>query len=335
MTRMLPPKCSFTRNEDGSFTAGDDREVAKVTGTSFGAVLGLSEWQTPFTAALGLLGIYREDLSGKPAIEAGRLLESRILAFAGAIPAADLFPPRVGDHDEWPSDFDDPDFAGHIDGMTADGRIVEVKTTERIEDWQTGAPQGYLHQASLYSHFLAPDAKTVVFLVGILTDEDRRHPEKWTPEGHVMRFEVPLAADLDAKLAQARAFRQALVATGRSPVPTGAKADRGAVEALAPYVATEEEGKAMLAEAMALKEQLDAAALAVKAQQDRFDELKDELRAFLKGHGLPSLDGGTGRVAMTVVPRTTYDLTQMRLDGIDLDRYARTVEDGRLTFKTI
>jgi hypothetical protein len=139
-------------------------KVRKISGTTLGALLNRSAWDTSFTVSCKLLGLWNEDLSNIPAITAGHVLEPKVIGYANAlpngrckvIPASKIFPPRKGAHDDWAGDWDDEVFTGHIDGARPDGTIVEVKTTQRIEDWygadgKDKIPEGYLIQASLYS----------------------------------------------------------------------------------------------------------------------------------------------------------------------------------------
>lgn len=107
------PKCTFT--VDGAHIVSDGSVRNKVTGTSMAGILGCSPFSSPFQIACALLGVCRENLDGKPAIETGKVLEPVIIDYLGRtypdkgffLPAEDVYEKRAGDHDSWESDFKD------------------------------------------------------------------------------------------------------------------------------------------------------------------------------------------------------------------------------------
>ena len=131
------PKCEYTI-EDGCIRT-DGSIKGKVSGTMMAGILGCSPWSTPFQVACALLGVGVEDISGKPAVRTGQILESRIIDYVGKtypeyglfMPADKIYEKREGDHASWVSDFDDDIFSGHVDGivMREDGSncILEIK----------------------------------------------------------------------------------------------------------------------------------------------------------------------------------------------------------------
>lgn len=83
--------------------------------------MGLNPWITPFGAQCQMLGLNDRDLSQNRAVTTGVALEPRIIDYLAAkhpdvgtiLPAESVFAPRKGDHEEWRSDWEDADFAGH------------------------------------------------------------------------------------------------------------------------------------------------------------------------------------------------------------------------------
>lgn len=312
-------------------TPKKDFAVRKVTGTSLGALVGRSPWKTPFRAQCDLLGLCDEDLSREPAIIAGKVLEGVIFAACrdqGMIPAEELFAPREGDHDQWPSDFEDPDFAGHLDGVTADGQaVVEVKTTVRPEDWNGRIPEHYWLQASLYARCMGLDR--IVFLVGMLTDEDRAHPASWNPEGNIYRFDVEVHPEIDALMDQARRVRQA-VAQGAVLV-TDDPRDRE----LAEYFQARQMGALDIADTAQELAIVDAQIDAVEDQNRdlyaRQKMLRERLKTAMQASENNVVKANETTYKLTESERTSIDKGAMLLDGIDPDKY--TVKTTVYTLK--
>ena len=164
------PQTAFTIV--GSHVETDGKFGKKMSGSTLAGIFGLSPFNTPFQQACNLMGICREDLDGKQSIEIGKELEAPIIQYLGErysdkglfVPAKVLFGEQEGDHDQWKSDFEDPWFAGRMDGMVfdgddidfdnPDGYILEIKTTSNYESWENGVPDYYAIQVELYNHFL-------------------------------------------------------------------------------------------------------------------------------------------------------------------------------------
>ncbi len=206
--RYTEPKCPFLLRDSHVETDGSVK--GKITGTMLGAILGKSPFSSPFAVACDLLGVGREDLDGKTAVEIGKYLEPKLIDYCAErysdigsfVKADDVFEKREGDHANWPSDWEDDLFSGHLDGVVVKGDgnyVLEVKTTGNIGSWEDGVPEHYLLQVALYNHFMYNQDKAYVIL-GIVDDETRRDMSSWTPsDDNVMLFEV--AMDEDATVA--------------------------------------------------------------------------------------------------------------------------------------
>lgn len=316
-------------------TPPEKRFVRKISGTSFAGIVGMSPWDTRFTAMCKFLGLCDEDISSKPAVVAGKVLEEVIVEHCrhlGVIPASEVFEPRTGSHDEWPSDFDDPDFVGHLDGMMADGSaVVEVKTTGRPEDWADGVPMHYWLQASLYAHFMGVDK--IVFLVGILTDEDRRNPLNWDPAGHVYRVDVQKHPDTEKLIEKAREIRHSTLRSEVVPLTQYDPSSPKDKELMDYFQSRLLEGGELFDKACELAEVEDRIRQIETENKDLYDRAKS-LRETLKTamvsseRGQVTTQSGTYKLVKTT--RRTLDKALIIEDGLDPDRYSKTTESYTL-----
>lgn len=314
-------------------TPKESRFVRKVSGTSFAGIVGMSPWETPFRAQCKLLGLCDEDISGKPAVVAGKVLEEVIIEHCrhlGVVPASEVFEPRVGSHDEWSSDFDDPDFVGHLDGMMADGSaVVEVKTTGRPEDWAEGPPIHYWLQASLYAHFMG--VEDIVFLVGVLTDEDRRNPMNWNPAGHVYRVNVKKHPDTENLIQYARSVHDYLV---KSEMPfIVSTEDKKDQELIDYFLARLTEGPELFDAASELAEvenRIKTIEEENKELYDRAKALREIVKVAMQSSDREQITTATCTYKLLKTTRRTLDKALLIEDGLDPDRYSKTTESYTL-----
>jgi hypothetical protein len=306
-----------------------ERFVRKVSGTSLAEVVGLSPWATMFKGECKLLGLCDEDISTKPAVVAGKVLEDVIIEHCrhlGVVPASEVFEPRTGDHDEWPSDFDDPDFVGHLDGMTADGtKVVEVKTTGRPEDWAEGPPIHYWLQASLYAHFMG--VEDIMFLVGVLTDEDRRNPLQWNPAGHVYKVEVKIHPQIEEYIKQARMIRSIL--TQNAPIAIRASDDPRDKELMDYFQARQTTGPDLydLASELATAENvIKAIEEEHKDLYERVKSLRESLKTAMTANNTENITTPAGGYKLVRSTRSSLSRSLMIEDGLDPDKYCTTTE---------
>ena len=333
MTRILPPKHPFSIDGDGCISLTESAEPAKVSGTSLGAVVGMSPWDTPFTTACKLMGLFREDIGDKPAIRTGVVLEPRILEYCGAVPAEEIFPKREGDHDAWVSDFRDPDFAGHIDGMMKDGRVAEVKTTNDLSRWEKGVPEHYWLQASLYSVFLA-DGADISFLVGVVDEQAYKDPWSWTPEGNVFRFDVPVHPRTEEILRFARHWLGELRETLTTPAPDlSDPRDIRVFNELRNMTMTDDELRDLFAEIIAVQDELDAYDSAVEDVRKDLEEKKTALKTQMGLRNMDSLTVGDASARITRQTRESFDFARARADGLDVTEYTKTSQTNVLRIK--
>ena len=224
------PKCSFSLEDCCVKT--DNSVHNKVTGTAMAGILGMSPFNTPFQQACALLGVCREDLDGKPAIEIGKALEEKIIEYVGErypeygmfVPCKDLpeIEKRKGDHDTWGSDFDDETFGGHVDGMVYDQDlneyILEIKTTSNYKSWENGVPDYYKLQVELYNHFMTKKDKAYV-AVALVNGVTKATVSDWEPnDDNVFLFQMPIDdAKFEETLAKVKDWYETYILKGITP----------------------------------------------------------------------------------------------------------------------
>ena len=313
MTKILPSKFSFKK--EGTQYRAENPHPGKVTGTAMGGILGLSPWDTPFSVACRLLRIYREDIDDKPAVKAGKVLESVIIDHINdtgrleIIPAEAMYPERKGSHDEWEHDFEDEVFGGHVDGVTVHGDIVEVKTTSNPEPWLNGIPEHYWLQASLYAKFMG--AGRIHFIVGVLGKDDTSNPFAWVPsDDNVFLFSADLHPDIDRHVEYIRGWYADYIAQGLTPMPDlDSEKDLEIISALD---AQTDDPSGIIAEL----EDVERALAETKGLKERADELKAMLMLHMDYQKVDSLPTGNGTYTLAESTRTVVDSDKLKSNGL-------------------
>lgn len=231
-------KWEYTEGKDSIFL-GDDRPKRrkKITGTRFGAVLGMNRWKSPFGAWCEITNMATPPFEGNASTNAGNVIEPKQIAWykenvnPSTTSAEDYYGERFKEvkYDFYP---ENKIFGGMWDAVTmkADGHtprgIIECKTTKRVEDWLDGVPLYYSLQAALYAHLSGCDRFTIV--VSFLQDKDLERPELFVPcEDNTKVFDFMLydyTVDVDGKpytiadlVTVATAWYDYYVETGVSP----------------------------------------------------------------------------------------------------------------------
>lgn len=330
------PKCNYTVNSDGTITT-DGSFKGKITGTQMGALMGCSPWSTPFQVACAILGLTTEDISNKPAVKAGVALESRIIDYVGAnhsdiglfIPAEDIFEAREGDHDDWASDFDDPIFGGHVDGMvmteSGDNYILEVKTSMNMDSWVDGVPEYYYWQVALYNHFLVLQDKAYVAL-GIVTEQDRRDPLGWKPgEDTVGLFEMDIDQEqVDKGIDLARKWYERYISKNTTPPydPTNPK-DVAMFEYLSTLTVAELDMADLVDELADVDAELAARERGLEGLKAKREELRNQIKSYMDARDMKSLESTSGAFVakMSTQTRSKIDPVKLAEDGLDPEKY--------------
>ena len=321
----------YEKNPDGSYSVQGLK--GKIAGTFLGPIMGLSPWNTPFSTACKILRIYDEDIGDKPAVRAGSILEPIMLNYldkSGRLPntqAEALFPGfETGSHIDWKSHFDDEVFSGHVDGIAGhvtDARagqgIVENKTTTDMSKWDfinNIPPAHYWLQASLYAYFLGYD--TIYFTVGELTPEVLDNPYSFVPsEDNVKVMKVGLYPDFEEVLKIATEWYHNYIEQGRTPVPDY----KNPIDAR--ICAILDAQKCTVDAIMPKFNDFLRLNYEISEREKERDALKEELMAYLEGHGLEGIGNGESAYKITQYARKTVDTDLMKKDGI-YDSYIKT-----------
>ncbi len=174
--------------------------LRRITGSRLGTILQCNDFDTPFSAALAMAGIYSKYETNKY-LEAGSIIEPKIRNYLrtdgknrlsealGGIPVAGIEEPV----DKFSCNFEHfargGRFGGMVDGYVIAERkryaVLEVKTAGNRRSWTddnsviSKVPGSYVMQASLYAELSGID--TIVFAVGFLEEEDYEEPSSWIP----------------------------------------------------------------------------------------------------------------------------------------------------------
>lgn len=144
----------------------------KITGTRFGAVLGLNKWNSPFQMWCEVTKVAKKPFVGNDATNAGIIIEVKQQRWARENLSATIKSPEMyyGENVKQDQGYDffkfHPIFGGMWDAVDVhNGKItnvIEFKTTKRADDWLDGAPLYYQLQVLLYAHLLGVKDCTIV-----------------------------------------------------------------------------------------------------------------------------------------------------------------------------
>jgi len=220
-------------------------KLKKITGTRLAPILGKGDFQTPFSVALDLAGIYREDIRTKN-VEAGNILEPVLRSYmrkniSSLVPLLDIQSgSKIGIEEPVPGEtcgydhfHNEKVFGGLVDGyVTVDGKrnaVLEIKTSGDREKWRdengdhTVVAEQYMLQASLYAELSRLD--TIVFVVGFLDEDDYDRPMFWTPDENNTRVIVKKKLDMTSYMKEAADWYSEYMKKGQTPEWTDADED--------------------------------------------------------------------------------------------------------------
>lgn len=345
------PKCAF--EVEGNAIKTDGSVVNKVTGTSMAAILGLSKWATPFTVACNLLGLAREDISSKPSVETGRVLEPVVISYLDKaygseigkfVPAEEMFAKRVGDHDSWASDFDDDVFAGHVDGIVKashngaeEDYILEIKTSSNLPEWGEGVPVHYYWQVALYNEFLAKKDRAYVGL-GIVDQNTYRNPLSWAPnDRNVVLYDMMIDRDdVREKMTQIREWYQTYIMNGITPeYDPENPIDVEMYNHLVNLARTIDDMKQDVCKLGDVDARIALAEAGLSDLYDARDSLTNKLKEYMLAHGLSEIktDESPIYVSVSKSERRTLSKAMLMEAGIDPDKYSTNTETNTFRIK--
>ena len=322
MSVIMPSLQGFKKNADGSYSVTEKRaEYGKVTGTQMSGILNMNPWQTPFSTSVRMMRLFNEDISDKPSVHAGTVIEPKILDYIGAVHGDEVFEKREGDHESWASDFQDDVFGGHVDGFMPDGSIVEIKTSSRPQDWNKQIPIHYHIQASLYAEFFKADR--IIFAVGFTDKDTLSNPDGFVPDkNNTIVVETGKIEGFDKMLKDAEEFYRRFILNGVTPIPDATNPiDRQIMSYLDAQLWTEEDAKTEMQLMNAYQDSLDN----VKNFQTMLDDSKQRFGLYMDYNDIGEISDGSTTIKRAVYSRTAIDTNLLKKDGL-YDLYAKEKE---------
>ena len=326
----------------------------KITGTRLAAILGLNKWASPFQTWCEITGAYREPFEDTKYTLAGKAIEPKQAEYMRtAYAMTDLIKPS----DIWGEDYFSQtrgDFFPqhkHLGGMwdylvgTYDPKdpgagiemVLEMKTTQRSEDWEKGIPSYYAIQAALYAYLLGVD--DVVMVASFLEPKDYDHPENYQVSV-TNTITVPFKVserypNFGNIIKMAEQWWDEHVVTGISP-DYDEKADADVLKALrTTSLNPESDIAALITEGEALQAEIDAAGAAIEKQKKRLDNIKKQLKEYMTGQfaeGQTKVEA-QGRDYIWSLSRSEtskVDEARLKQDGL-YDLYKKTEVGFRMT----
>ena len=239
---------------------------------------------------------------------------------------------------------DSPHLGGMWDYLSQgeDGKVdavLEMKTTKRAEDWENDVPEYYALQAALYAYLLGVD--DVIMVASFLEEKDYEDPKKFKPSAKntiTVEFKVSERyPDFAEKVAQVEKWWKDHVDSGISP-EYDEKKDAEILAALRTNTLTPETDiEALVAEAEALKKELDEVAASTAEKEKRLKTIND----IIKEHAMSQFRDGDkkvevkGSIYVWTISRsetTGIDKDALKADGL-LDKYSKKSVQYRMTVK--
>lgn len=326
------------------------KKTKKITGTRFATILGLNPWSTAFEMWCAITKTYEKPFEDTIYTIAGKTIEPKQAAYMKKSYAMDIITPT----DIWGKDYfnktwgdffpDSPHLGGMWDYLSQgeDGKVdavLEMKTTKRAEDWENDVPEYYALQAALYAYLLGVD--DVIMVASFLEEKDYEDPKKFKPSAKntiTVEFKVSERyPDFAEKVARVEKWWEDHVDTGISP-EYDEKKDAEILTALRTNTLTPETDiEALVAEAEALKKELDEVAASTAEKEKRLKTIND----IIKEHAMSRFRDGDkkvevkGSVYVWTVSRsetTGIDKDALKADGL-LDKYSKKSVQYRMTVK--
>lgn len=337
--------------QDKSIIIDPPKRPKKITATRFATILGLNPWSTAFEMWCEITKTYQKPFEDTVYTIAGKTIEPKQIAYMRKayvmtnlrtptdVYGADYFKKTFGDffHDV-------PVLGGMWDSLLVDENgkpdtVIEFKTTKRSEDWANNIPEYYALQAALYAYLLGVD--DVIMVASFLSAKDYENPDAFVPNAKntiTREFKVseryPNFAEM---IAQAQAWWDAHVSTGISPEFDERK-DAEILKALRTNNLTPDtDMDALIAEAEALKAELDKATAALTDKERRLKEIGEIIKEhavsqFRDGDKKVEIKGKTYTWTIARSETTTIDKDAMKADGV-LDKYQKRSTQFRMTVK--
>lgn len=326
------------------------KRTKKVTGTRFATILGLNPWSTAFEMWCAITKTFELPFEDTIYTVAGKTIEPKQADYMKKSYGMDLITPtdRYGaDYFQktWGDFFPDSKHLGGMWdylGIDEDGTVdtvLEMKTTKRIEDWQSDAPEYYALQAALYAWLLGVD--NVIMVASFLEEKDYADPSKYVPNiKNTITVEFKVSErypDFAEKVAQVEQWWADYVDAGISPV-YDEKKDAEILAALRTHNLTPDTDiNTLISEAEGLKQEVDSVTASIADKEKRLKEINDIIKEhaqsqFRDGDKKVELKGSTFTWTVSRSETTTIDKKALEADGL-LDKYQKKTEQFRMIIK--
>ena len=328
-------------NDNQTVEVVPPKKPKKLTGTRFASVLGLNRWSTGFEIWCACTRTYEAPFEDTKFTLAGKAIEPKQAEYMKAayfmnnlisptdVYGADYFKKTWGDF--FPGE---KVFGGMWDFLLVgkDGKpttVLEMKTSQRVEDWQDDIPEYYALQAALYAYLLGVDK--VIMVASFLDPGDYDDPEKFvcTEKNTITRpFKISERyPDFKKKyITPALKWWKNHVETGVSPA-FDEKKDAEILKALRTNnLSPSTDVTTLVSEAEALRDKLDKAAALIAEDEKRYKTVTDMLKKYAQEKfrdGDKSVDIGGTRYSF-VLSRTDslkVDDSALKADGL-YEKYA-------------
>ena len=328
------------------------KKPKKITATRFATILGLNPWSTEFEVWCEITKTYQKPFEDTIYTIAGKTIEPKQIEYMrnaygmyNLKTPTDIYGPDYFKK-TWGDFFHDaPVLGGMWDSLLVDENgkpeaVLEFKTTKRAEDWANDVPEYYALQAALYAYLLGVD--DVIMVASFLEAKDYEKPENFTPSAKntiTVEFKVSERyPNFDRMVAAAKSWWREFVETGISP-DFDEKKDAEILKALRTNDVTDTDIDTLIAEAEALKTDLDSVYAAVADGEKRLKEVTDLIKKRLTGAFRPNdiaveHKGGKYIWSVTRHESTEIDKAAIEADGL-LEKYSRKKETFRINTKSI
>lgn len=320
----------------------------KITGTRFGAVLGVNTWNTPFKAWCEVTRTYEEPFVDNKYTIAGKTIEPKQAEYMKEayymnvqsptdVYGEDYFNKTHGDFFERVETF-----GGMWDYLRIgpDGKpdaVLEMKTSKRVEDWENDIPEYYALQAALYAFFLSVDQ--VIMVASFLDESDYDHPENFIPSASntiVKPFKVSERyPDFSQKIGEVYDWWNKYVKGGVSP-EYDEKKDAEILKALRTNnLNPETDINELLTEAEKLSTEIYESTYAVIDKKNRLDTVKEIIKQYMSEHFREgdtkvNLTGPNTIWTLSKTTKKEVDKKALERDGL-LEQYQKETVTERLT----
>lgn len=322
----------------------------KISGTKFGAILGVNPWSTPFEQWCAITRTWEKPYEDTIYTLAGKVIESKQAEYMEKSYGMELIRPTdIYGSDPFKATYGDffkenKLFSGMWDFLGVDENgvvdtVLEMKTTKRIEDWQNDAPEYYALQAALYAYLLGVD--NVIMVASFLEEKDYEDPSKFVPNiKNTITVEFKVSErypDFERMVAEVKSWWGEYVTGGISPV-YDEKKDAEILAALRTHNLTPDTDiDALIKEAEGLKKEVDMTAAAIADKEKRLKEISDIIKEhamtqFRDGDKKVEIKGSTYTWTVSRSETTTIDKKALEADGL-LEKYQKKSEQYRMTVK--